>query len=105
MMKSEHTIQNEIMLALSKNHCTVFRSNAGKVRTEDGRTIMLFPKGFPDLCGFRHSDGRFFAIEIKNEKGRLRDDQKRFAEFAEQYPILYGVARSVDDALRIVSEE
>jgi len=104
-MKSEHTIQNEIMLALSKNHCTVFRSNAGKVRTEDGRTIMLFPKGFPDLCGFRHSDGRFFAIEIKNEKGRLRDDQKRFAEFAEQYPILYGVARSVDDALRIVSEE
>jgi len=102
MMKSEHTIQNEIMLALSKNHCTVFRSNAGKVRTEDGRTIMLFPKGFPDLCGFRHSDGRFFAIEIKNEKGRLRDDQKRFVKFAEQYPVLYGVARSVDDALKII---
>lgn len=104
-MKSEHAIQNEIMLALSQNDCTVFRSNAGKVRTDDGRTVMLFPKGTPDLCGFRHSDGKIFFIEVKNEVGRLRDDQKRFAKFAEQYPILYGVARSVDDALRIVSEE
>lgn len=101
-MKSEHAIQNEILLALSKNNCTVFRSNAGKVRTDDGRTVMLFPKGFPDLVGFRHADGKFFAIEIKNEKGRLRDDQKRFAKFAEQYPVLYGVARSVDDALKII---
>lgn len=101
-MKSEHAIQNEILLALSKNNCTVFRSNAGKVRTDDGRTVMLFPKGFPDLVGFKHSNGKFFAIEIKNEKGRLRDDQKRFAKFAEQYPILYGVARSVDDALKII---
>lgn len=101
-MESEHSIQNKIMMALSKNGCTVFRSNAGKIKTADGRTIVLFPKGFPDLTGFRQSDGRFFAIEIKNERGRLRDDQKHFAEFLKQYPVLYGVARSPDDALKIV---
>lgn len=104
-MESEHKIQSDIMLALSKNNCTVFRSNAGKVRTIDNRTIMLFPKGFPDLCGFRHSDGKFFAIEIKNKKGRLRPEQKQFGVFISNYPVLYGVARSVEDALEIVNDE
>lgn len=104
-IESEHKIQTDIMLALSKNGFTVFRSNAGKVRTEAGQTIMLFPRGFPDLCGFRHSDGRFFCLEIKNEKGRLRPDQKLFAQFIKNFPVLYGVARSVDDALEIVGGE
>ncbi|WP_143466468.1 VRR-NUC domain-containing protein, partial [Lactococcus lactis] len=58
--------------------------------------------GYPDLFGFRHSDGKIFFIECKNETGRLRDDQKRFAKFIKQYPVLYGVARSVDDALKII---
>lgn len=92
------------MLKLSEKNCSVFRSNAGKIRTEEGRTIMLFPKGFPDLCGFRHSDGKFFCIEVKNERGRLRHDQEQFAVFIKNYPVLYGVARSVEDAIRIVEE-
>lgn len=104
-MESEHAVQTKIMLALSKNGFTVFRSNAGKIRTESGQTIMLFPRGFPDLCGFRHSDGRFFCLEIKNEKGRLRPDQKLFGKFIKSFPVLYGVARSVDDALEIVGGE
>jgi len=104
-MESEHSLQNRIMLALSQNGFTVFRSNAGRVRTESGAMIMLFPRGFPDLCGFRHSDGRFFCLEIKNEKGRLRPDQKLFAKFIQSFPVLYGVARSVDDALTIVGGE
>ena len=104
-IESEHKIQTDIMLALSKGGFTVFRSNAGKIRTEDGRTIVLFPQGFPDLCGFRHTNGRFFCLEIKNAKGRLRPDQKLFAKFIGQYPVLYGVARSVEDAMAIVKED
>ncbi|MGO3307194.1 MAG: VRR-NUC domain-containing protein [Sphingobacterium sp.] len=103
-MKSEALIQSEIMLELSKKGHKVYRSNAGKVKTEDGRVILLFPKGFPDLCGWRKSDGKFFAIEVKNEKGRLRDDQKKFGEFAAGQPILYGVARSAGDAVGILDE-
>lgn len=104
-MESEHALQNRIMMALSKNGFTVFRSNAGKVRTESGATIMLFPRGFPDLCGFRHSDGRFFCLEIKNAKGRLRPDQKLFAQFIKPFPVLYGVVRSVGDALEVVNRD
>ena len=47
IIKSEHEIQNEILLALSKSGTTVCRSNAGKVKTKDGRTIALFPRGWP----------------------------------------------------------
>lgn len=99
---SEHKIQNEIILKLSENGCHIFRSNAGKIRTESGRTIMLFPKGFPDLCGYRDSDGKFICIEVKNKTGRLRHDQEQFAVMIKNFPVLYGVARSTDDALKII---
>lgn len=102
--KSEKAIQNEIMLALSKNGCRVFRANAGEVKTADGRVVKLMPKGFPDITGFRISDGKFLAIEVKNEKGSLRDDQIKFGEFLNKHPVLYGVARSVEEALEIVME-
>lgn len=104
-MKSESRIQSEIMLAVSEAGHKIFRTNAGKVKTGDGRIIKLMPKGFPDTCGWRKSDGKFFAIEVKNERGRLREDQKQFAKFAATQPIIYGVARSADDALKIVEEQ
>lgn len=106
-MTREQIIQNNIRVAVSKAGCTVFRANVGKVLMENGRWFDTgMPKGFPDLFGFRHLDGRFFFIECKNEKGRLRDDQKRFAAMLQNYPnVLYGVARSVEDALKIVEEK
>lgn len=106
-MTREQIIQNDIRVAVSKAGNTVFRANVGKVLMENGRWFDTgMPKGFPDLFGFRHSDGRFFFIECKNETGRLRDDQKRFAAMLKKYPnVLYGVARSVEDALKIVEEK
>lgn len=92
------------MLALSKNGFTVFRSNAGKIRTESGQTIMLFPRGTPDLCGFVHKTGQMFFIEVKKENGRLRPDQIKFAKFIAQFPVIYGVARSPEEALMIVQQ-
>lgn len=93
------------LLELSKSGTTVCRSNAGKVKTKDGRTIALFPKGWPDITGFRHSDGKMILIECKNARGQLREDQQQFEKFINQYPVLYGVARSVEDALAIVDKE
>lgn len=102
MSKSENLIQQEILMAISKEGHKVFRSNAGKIKTEAGYYISLFPKGFPDLCGWRKDDGKFFAIEVKTPKGRLRKEQKKFAEFAEKEPIIYGVARSAEQAVDIL---
>jgi len=103
-IKSEHEIQNEILLELSKNGATVCRSNAGKIKTKDGRTIVLFPKGWPDITGTIHKTGQILLIEVKTKTGKLRPEQKRFAEFIKKYVpnAAYGVARSVEDALDIV---
>ena len=110
-MKSEHAIQSEIMLAVSKHDCTIVRTNTGTVKTVDPETgeVRFFnagpPKGWPDLTGFRHSDGKMILIEVKNEKGRLRPDQKRFASVAQKFPVLYGVCRSVEDAIELIEGE
>lgn len=105
-MKAEHTIQSEIMLALSRRGCIIARTNVGKVRTADGRWFDAGPKpGWPDLTGTRLKDGRAIFIEVKNERGRLRPAQKRFAERVKDTPVLYGVCRSVEDALKLIEEE
>lgn len=104
-MTSEHLIQNNIRIALSKHNCTVFRANVGKVLMGNGRWFDTgLPKGYPDLFGFRHSDGKIFFIEVKNEIGKRRPDQIKFAKFVKDKPVLYGVARSEQDALNIVEE-
>jgi len=102
-MTAEHKIQNDIRVAVSQHGCTIFRANVGKVKMDNGKWFDTgLPKGYPDLFGFRHSDGKLFFIEVKNEVGRLRSDQIKFAHAIRKYPVLYGVARSVDDAIEIV---
>ncbi|MBP2056995.1 hypothetical protein J2Z60_000157 [Lactobacillus colini] len=104
--KSEHTIQKEIQLALSQSGCSVFRTNVGKVKMQDGRWFDTgLPKGFPDLEGFRWSDNKIFFIEVKNVSGRIRDDQIRFHEFLQSHGVIHGIARSKEDALKIISED
>lgn len=102
MKKSEQKIQNEIILAANQRGHRLWRSNAGRIVTKDNRIVQLMPKGFPDTVGFRKSDGKFIAIEVKTKTGRLRPEQIKFKEFAETMPILYGVARSTEDAMKII---
>lgn len=105
-MTAEHKIQNDIRVAVSKHGDKIFRANVGKVKMDSGRWFDTgLPSGFPDLFGFRKSDGKMFFIECKNETGRLREDQKQFAIFLKNFPVLYGVARSTDDALKIVEDK
>lgn len=101
----ETVISKQIRKALEP-HAVVFRGNVGTFKTIDGRFIDTgLPKGFTDLFGFRKTDGKMFFIEIKTERGRLREQQIIFADMVQQYPILYGVARSVDDALEIIYQD
>lgn len=99
---TEQEIQNKIILEVNKLGHRLWRANAGKVQTKDNRIIKLFPKGFPDTVGFRKTDGKFIVIEVKTDKGRLRPEQEKFKTFIETQPVLYGVARSVEDAIKII---
>lgn len=101
--KSEHEIQNEIRLAITKNNLGIsFRANVGNFRTQDGRWVSTgLPNGFPDLFGFT-KQGKFFAIEVKDAKGQPRADQIRFHNFLLKEKIIHGIARSADDAIKIL---
>lgn len=102
-MTTESLIQNKIRVGLSKTGHAVFRANVGKVRTADGRYFDTgLPRGFSDLFGFR-PDGQIFFIEVKNENGKLRPEQKIFIEQMRKRGALAGVARSVEDAMEIVN--
>lgn len=106
MTQPEHIIQNKIRLALSRSQCTVFRVNVGRVKMADGRYFTTgVPDGYSDLSGFKWSNGKAFFIEVKNETGKPRLDQIRFNKFLISKHIICGIARSPEDALKIVNEE
>lgn len=101
----EAVIQKNIIEMLSSNRCTVFRGNVGKVRTPDGRFFNTgLPNGFPDLFGWRWSDGKMFFIEVKAPHGTIRTDQIAFHADLMHHKVIHGIARSTDDALKIVKE-
>lgn len=98
----ESDIQNSIRLALNP-YAVIFRNNVGTVRTADGRYFNTgLPRGYSDLSGFRKKDGKMIFLEIKTEKGKLRKDQEHFLNTMQQYPVISGVARSPEEAIKIV---
>jgi len=102
----EQQIQNDIRVAVSQDHCRIFRANVGKVMMKNGRWFDTgLPSGYPDLHGYKISNGKMFYLEIKNETGRPRADQIQFHNQLMCDHIIHGIARSPEDALKIIDEE
>lgn len=102
----EQAIQDSIRVALAEHGYVVFRTNVGKVKTVDGRWFDTgLPSGFPDLMGYKPENGRIFFIEVKTPIGRRRKDQIAFANGLRDKNVIYGVVRSVEQALNIVDNE
>lgn len=86
--------------------CVIFRINVGKGYTKDGRYFETgVPVGFSDLFGVRRSDGRAVFIEVKTATGRIRPEQKNFIEQMRSCNAIAGVCRSVEDALKLITED
>ena len=101
-MTEEHRIQNQIRVALTR-YAVIFRANVGTGYTKDGRYFNTgLPVGFSDLFGFRKSDGKAVFIEVKTATGRVSEKQKHFIKAMREHGAIAGVARSVDDAIKIV---
>lgn len=106
---TEHELQNRIRVALSE-YGAVFRINAGKfwqgkLRGDiltDLRAVEGLPEGFPDLL-FIGENGQVAFIEVKTDKGRVRESQQKFIAFLLRYGHRAGIARSVEDALEIAT--
>ena len=102
----EQEIQNNIRVAVSLNNCKIFRANVGKVKMVNGRWFDTgLPTGYPDLHGYKILNGKIFYIEVKTPSGKPRHDQIQFHNQLMSDHIIHGIARSPEDALKIIDEE
>lgn len=125
---SEHKLQNEIRNALAGG-CLAFRANVGQawageaVKLPSGDVLVKnarvfstgLPPGFSDVFGMvpvtitpdmvGKQIGLFFALEVKAPKGKVSDKQTNFLNAVKNYGGRAGVARSTDDALKIIRGE
>lgn len=102
----EAATQDSIRVSLAQAGYVVFRTNVGKVKTADGRWFDTgLPNGFPDLMGYKPNNGRIFFIEVKTAIGHRRRDQVDFANGLRNKNVIYGVARSAEEAVKIVRDE
>ena len=126
LSKSEHRIQDEIRLGVcEQTPFLCFRCNAGSawggtfcttledVKTDKGfipkgskilmkpRKIALMPEGFSDLLCFGPNATAVF-IEVKDDTGKTREAQDRFLAVMQRMGFKAGVARSVEDAIKII---
>jgi len=112
---TEQRIQQEIRLAISHGDTKVFRNNTGTLRDQHGRPVQFgLCKGSADLIGWRTVTvtpemvgtqvAVFLSIEVKTPTGRLRPEQQQWMDAVQAAGGIAGVARSVEDALRIVTE-
>lgn len=115
-MASEQTIQQQIRLACSTGDTRLFRNNTGTLRDQHGRPVQFgLCKGAGDLLGWKRvtitpdmvgqTVAVFTSIEVKSPTGRLRPEQQQWLDAVQAAGGIAGVARSVEDALRIVTAQ
>ena len=113
---SEQRIQQEIRIACSKGDTRLFRNNTGTLKDQNGRPVQFgLCKGSADLIGYRsiaitpemvgQQVAVFLSIEVKTPTGRLRPEQQQWLDTVQAAGGIAGVARSVEDALRIVTAQ
>jgi hypothetical protein len=100
MASTEKATQKAILDYLSYKHVFHYRNNTGSFQTPEGGFYRFGMLGSPDIvCVVK---GRYIAIEVKDIKGVLNDNQKTFKELLEKAGGLYVVARSLDDVISIL---
>lgn len=103
-MKSEANIQQSIRLALSEIGCLIWRNNTGAYKDKSGRLITYgLCKGSSDLIGIS-PEGRFLAVEVKKEGGRVRPEQVLFCEAVRRSGGIAGICRSAEEAVKLVRD-
>jgi hypothetical protein len=114
-MASEQVIQQHIRLKCGNGRTRLFRNNTGVLRDPKGRPVTFgLCKGSADLIGWRTTTvtaemiGKdiavFLSIEVKADRGRLRPEQQQWLEVVQASGGIAGVARSVEDAQRLIEQ-
>ena len=75
-------------------------NNVGIFNQKTGGYIPPRQKGISDLIACKN--GKFYAFEVKNEKGKLTDHQQVFLDRVKDAGGIAGMVRSVDDVIKII---
>jgi hypothetical protein len=102
-MNRETVLQNKIIVALCEHGCYAVNHTVGDFYTKYGGRVSVGVPGEADVWGHR-PDGKAFYIEVKLPGEQPREDQQRFLEAMAAAGAITGVAHSIDEALRIVSQ-
>ncbi len=113
MVTPESKILSEIRLGIPSS-TRLFRQTVGKFWTQQGAPVYVGMKGTPDLVGYTMVKitpamvGRTVAVytclEVKNERGIVAEHQRMFLDAIKKAGGIAGVARSVEDAHKIIGE-
>jgi hypothetical protein len=113
---TEQQIQQHIRLTCSTGNTRLFRNNTGTLRDQHGRPVSFgLCKGSADLIGWRtvtitpemvgQQVAVFTSIEVKTPTGRVKPEQQQWLDAVLSAGGIAGVARSVEDALRITTAD
>jgi hypothetical protein len=117
MANAETTLQQQIRLAVgTRPEARIFRNQVGSLPDPRTGRLVTFglAKGSADLIGWRTITvtpamvgtrlAVFTSIEVKTATGRVRPEQQAWLEAVQQAGGVAGVARSIDDAVRILDD-
>ena len=99
---TETDIQSAIRLKLSE-FGIVIRQQSGNFELKDGRRLLCGIKGLSDLLFI--GQGYVAFIEVKTATGKPSKEQLHFIEVIKRMGHRAGIARSVEDALKIILQE
>lgn len=99
----ESIIQADILKWLKSTGLMVWRSNSGSLFLR-GRHINLGPLGCADISVVVPPLGRFVGLEVKSAKGKIRKDQRIYAEGLTKQGGAYFIVRSVQDAKDAIAQ-
>lgn len=98
-MIKESDIQKQISDFLEYSGFLVIKINNVGIMKPNGSYIPPRQKGISDLIACKN--GKFYAFEVKNEKGKLTEHQKLFLEQVKSVGGIAGVVRSVEDVIKL----
>jgi hypothetical protein len=100
---AERDIQWAIRVALGKDpRVVLWRNNTGTAERDGARIRYGLCVGSSDLIGILRTTGRFIALEVKTNKGRVSEEQTQFLDLVRSCGGFACIVRSVDEACQAV---
>jgi hypothetical protein len=101
---AENLIQKAITEFLEMRKVVYAVTNARTVQTTDGPRQLVYPEGWPDITAIFPITGQLWAIEVKTDKGELRESQVDMLALIEASGGRVTVARDCLEIRQILNE-